>query len=231
MRRSCGEPSVDSISWFQRAEKSTLLFKGGILAIELPLADIGSALSLDSATRKLSDKSIMFPRSTRQSILAGLCFLLALFFFCQFLGLLTIQRIVDRQVRGAPVAIPLSVRFVGMVADRLHEDVLRQPLNANGSNWPAGFRAFFFVEMCGLAGMSFAFFQMGMGHIRLQRDWRRSGQGFFIASLLLLVVGLGCLKVIRPRQDVPYPPTEMYDLPTNEQSTTAILGMTATRIE
>jgi hypothetical protein len=172
----------------------------------------------------------MLPRSTRQSILAGLCFLVAVFFLCQFLGLLMIQRIVERQGRGAPVAVPLSVRFVGMVADRLHEDVLRQPLNPDGSNWPAGFRAFFFVEMCGLAGMSFAFLQLGMGHVRLQRDWRWSGQGFFIASLLLLVIGLGCLKVIRPRQDIPYPPSKMYDLPTNEQSTTAVLDITVTRV-
>ena len=84
--------------------------------------------------------------------------MIALVFVEQVLGLLFIQRIAARAADpDAVVRVPYSVRFVGAVAGRLHQDVLDQPLNPDGSNWPAGFRWFFTLEVIGLTGLAVAF--------------------------------------------------------------------------
>jgi hypothetical protein len=108
--------------------------------------------------------------------------------------------------------IPISVRFVGVVADRLHQEVLDKPLDPSGSNWPSGFRWFFALEVIGLTGISVAFAQIGAGLLRQQAKWRREARTILMSSLLILLSGVLFLKMIPPRSSVAPPPPRFYDV-------------------
>lgn len=132
----------------------------------------------------------------RRELLAGVCVLVAVFCLWQFLGLLMIQRISDRHARGERVFVPLSVRFVAEVADRMHERTLSVKLKPDGSNWPGAFRAFFIVEMCGLAGLCWGFVQLASGLLARKREWKVTAGNFFGVSLLLIVMGVCFLRLL-----------------------------------
>lgn len=127
---------------------------------------------------------------------AGGCFLLALFLFVQLLGLLFIEQIADRAVHADDqVRVPVSVRIVGFVADKLHEDVLDAPLDPDGSNWPAGFRIFFILELCGLAGLCLGACQLGAAILRKRTDWRTQAESLLIGSCFAILVGFLLIKL------------------------------------
>jgi hypothetical protein len=128
-----------------------------------------------------------------------MCFLLALFFLVQFLGLLFIEGIADRAAQpDNDLRIPLSVRFVGLVADRLQQEVLDVPLDPDGSNWPGGFRAFFVLQLCGMAGLCIAMVQMGFGLLKRRGDWQAQARSILIGSCLAILTGVLLLKLIDP---------------------------------
>jgi hypothetical protein len=129
---------------------------------------------------------------------AVLCFLFALFFLTQLLGLFFIERIAERAaVPDNDVRIPLSVRFVGLVAKELHEDNLTARLKPDGSNWPFAFRMFFALEMCGLAGLCLAVTQLGASALKHRHDWMAQAVSILIGSCLALVMGVLFLRLIR----------------------------------
>ena len=145
----------------------------------------------------MSRGGIEQPRAVRWGV-AGLCFLFALFFLAQLLGLFFIESIAQRAADPSDdVRIPLSVRFVGLVADKLHEDTLSTRLKPDGSNWPFAFRMFFALEMCGLAGLCLAVTQLGAGALKRRRDWMAQARSILVGSCLALLLGVLFLKLIR----------------------------------
>jgi hypothetical protein len=158
-------------------------------------------------------------KTTRWAVAVS-CFLVAFVFLVQVLGLLFIQRIAVKAADpNSEVRIPLSVRFVGVVADKLHRDVLKEPLDPDGSNWPSGFRWFFALEICGLAGICIAFAQLGAGVLKQEDKWKVEARTILMSSCLTLLVGVGFLKLIPPNRETPPPPQRIYEIETTSQST------------
>ena len=129
---------------------------------------------------------------------AGVCLLLAVFFLGQLLGLFFIERIAHRAVdSGKEVTGPLSVRFVALVAEKLHEEDVTSRLKPDGSNWPFAFRMFYALELCGLAGLCIAFFQLAASTLKQRRDWMTQAVSILIGSCLAMLVGGLFLRLIR----------------------------------
>lgn len=144
------------------------------------------------------DAGLRFLVALMRWTFAGVCFLFALFVLVQLLGLLFIGRIADRaDDPNRDVGIPVSVRYVGLVADRLHEDVLNEPLQPDGSNWPLAFRMFFTLELCGLAGICAAMTQLGTGALKRRSDWTAQARSLLVGSCLAMLIGILFLKLIR----------------------------------
>lgn len=129
---------------------------------------------------------------------AGACFLFALWFFVQMLGLLFIERIAE-QAPGDVRHVPISVRFVGFVADRLQENTLGIQLKPDGSNWPLGFQLFFILELCGLAGLSLGLAQLGAGVLKGRAKWKFEARQIIGCSVGALLVGVLALQLIQTR--------------------------------
>ena len=126
---------------------------------------------------------------------------------------LFIQRIAERAADpDVQVRVPFSVRIVGAVAARLHQEVLDQPLTADGINWPTGFRWFFTLEVIGLTGIAVAFTQIGASLFGKRTKWRIEARTILISSILILMSGVLFLKMIPPRSVVTPPAPEVYDV-------------------
>ena len=137
------------------------------------------------------------PRKAKRTVIAGVCFLLALYLFIQLLGLMFIQRIADRVAAGENVRIPASVRFMGFVADKLHDGELGVRLDPDGSNWPKAFTWFFVLEMCGLAGASLGLSQLGASILKQRSDWRGQAEAIIVGSIIAILLGFFFLGLIR----------------------------------
>ena len=132
----------------------------------------------------------------KRRMIAWACFLVALYLFGQLLGLLFIDRIAQRSGNpDDPMVVPLSVRFVGFVADKVHERIGVIP-DSDGSNWPAGFRIFFIMELCGLAGLSIGLVQLGSGLLKQRSKWIGEARQILAGSCAMLVVGVLSLMLI-----------------------------------
>lgn len=155
-----------------------------------------------------------------RSILGVVCMILALVFVGQVLGLLFIERIADRAADASTeVRVPFSVLLVAKVAGQLQEQVLDEPLNPDGTNWPAGFRWFFVLEVIGLAGIAIALAQIGAGLLVQQRKWRIEGRTILMSSILVLLCGILFLKTITRQPRVISPPSKVYDVEVMSQNT------------
>lgn len=135
---------------------------------------------------------------TWRRVVSVFCFAMALFFVVQALGLLYIESIADAMANpNDRVRIPLSVRFVGFAADTLFEEgILDVRLDPDGSNWPSGFRVFFVVLVCGLAGTCIALIQLGAGVLKHQKQWTAQGQGVLTGSCIAILVSLFFLALV-----------------------------------
>lgn len=137
-------------------------------------------------------------RPTPIRLVTGVAFLvLAAWMTLQLAGLLAIGHFADRAIeQKGEIRVPLFVRGLGLIADRLHDEVLNAPLDPRGSNWPAAFRWFFALQLCGIAGLSLGFAQLGFGMIRSRSDWTNQATSILSWSCLAMIIGFLMLKLV-----------------------------------
>ena len=136
--------------------------------------------------------------SGQRWIWAGVCVFLGLVFLQQFLGLLFINRVLERSAAAEGYAdAPFAVRLTGLAADRVHNRVLGVPLQSRGFAWPRGFQLFFILELCGFAGLCIAMAKFAGGIIKQRADWMAYGRSLLVGSCVTIIMAVCLLKLIR----------------------------------